>query len=305
MTGTVPAGASVPLPASAPAPGPRPPKPPSMIVMGPSGSGKTDSLATLVEAGLETFVIITEPNGLDTLLDSMKRRGLPIDRLHWTTITPAAPGWKSMEAMMTKVTQLNYSDLTELKSGIDKSNTTQLLTVLRTLVDFRCERTGVSFGDVTRWGPDRALAVDSLSGLNIMALDMTIGMKPTAHQGEWGVAMNLEEKLILNLTSQLQCFFVLTAHIDKEPNEITGATNITVSALGRKLAPKLGKFFGDIVRAHRQSGTVPFHWSNDDPNTDLKNRALPISSNLPPSFVEVWKRHQERLRTAQGQGSKP
>ena len=38
--------------------------------------------------------------------------------------------------------------------------------------DFTCDRCGESFGDVSTWNTDRAIVVDSLSGLNIMAMDL-------------------------------------------------------------------------------------------------------------------------------------
>ena len=42
-----------------------------VLLIGTPGSGKTYSLSTLVSAGLETFVISTDPGGPDSLLDAM------------------------------------------------------------------------------------------------------------------------------------------------------------------------------------------------------------------------------------------
>jgi hypothetical protein len=270
-------------------------KPPSVLLMGPSGTGKTYSVPTLLAAGLEVFVLITEPNGLDTLLDSCRVRKLDTARLHWHYVEPASPGWTAMTQMAQTVSSMGYDDITKIKSGVGKGETRQFIEVLKSLANFIDDKDGQSYGDVTAFPADRALVVDSLSGLNLMAMDLTIGMKPAAHQGEWGVAMNLEEKLILQLTSQLKCYFVLIAHVDKELNEITGAQQIMAAALGRKLAPRLQRFFSEVVLTKRGKDGAAFQWSTSDTLADLKNRALPISDSLPPSFEVVVKAHQSRL----------
>ena len=71
-------------------------QPPSALVIGQPGAGKTDALATLILAGLETFVISTEPDGIGSLLDSCARRGVSVDKLHWASCLPATPGWMAL-----------------------------------------------------------------------------------------------------------------------------------------------------------------------------------------------------------------
>ena len=80
--------------------------------------------------------------------------------------------------------------------------------LLETLKDFKDEHTGKSYGDYTQWDTNRALVLDSLSGLSILFMALTIGFKPAAHQGEWGVAMNFVEQLLLKLTSDRKCFLL-------------------------------------------------------------------------------------------------
>jgi len=122
-------------------------------------------------------------------------------------------------------------------------------------------------------------------------MDLMVGGKPTPHQGEWGVAMNAEEKLLLKLTSDLKCFFCLTAHVEKEKDAISGMPLIMVSALGSKLAPKIPRTFSDVVLAVKEGDK--FNWSTGAIGVDLKGRSLPIADGLEPSFeqiVEIWKR---------------
>ena len=284
-------------------------QPPATLLEGAPGSGKTDALVTYIEAGIETFVIITEPGGAESLIDSVKRRNLDIAKLHWTTALPATGEWSAIDDMVSKVASMGYADLQNIKSGVGKDKTrAAAMGFLNALKDFKCERTGQSYGDTSKWGPERALCADSLSGMSLMSMALTIGFKPAAHQGEWGVAMNFLEQLLLKMTSDRQCFFTLTAHVEKEQNEITGVNQIMASTLGRKLAPKIPRFFSEVVYAKRTLGTdkkAKFTWATVDSAADLKNRALPISDDLVPSFVPIVKAYQERVKLAGGTALPP
>jgi hypothetical protein len=109
--------------------------------------------------------------------------------------------------------------------------------------------------------------------------------------------MNSLEMLLLKLTADCKCFFVLTAHIDKEPNELTGGTTIYASALGRKLAPKIPRFFSEVVLAKRAADG--FSWSTASSEADLKNRALPVSSKLEPDFRPIVEAYRRRVALSQ------
>lgn len=271
---------------------------PKTLLIGPPGSGKTTSLVTYIEAGLELFVIITDPGGEEALLDAMEARKLPIDKLHWKYIPCASPGWDTLEKMATTITNLGYDDITKIKSGVEKRDFQQFLALLKCLANFQCDRTGEFFGPVDSWGPNRALGLDSLSGVNTMAMDMVLGAKPAAHQGEWGVAMNAEEKLIKKLCADLRCFFTLIAHIEREVDEVAGIPKVMVSALGKKLAPKLPKDFSDVVTSYREG--TSFYWSTTMVNFDLKARTLPLKDKLSPNFgqiVDGWRKRTHLAST--------
>lgn len=274
---------------------------PSILLLGAPGSGKTYSLPTsIVNSSRELFVLVTEPNGVDSLVDSVRAHDLPIERVHWHLVSPAAPKWSALTEMANKVSALGQEDLARLKSGIGKRETQQFTRILAAVADFPDDRTGETFGDVTEWDPEgRVFAIDSLSGLSTMALDLAVGYKPTPHQGEWGIAMNLLDKLILSLTASLRCMFILTAHIDREYNELTGSVQNMPSVLGRKLAPKLPRFFSEVVLAKRDGDK--FLWSTAEKDADLKNRALPISSSLPPTFEPIAAKYAERLADSRQQ----
>jgi hypothetical protein len=284
-------------------------QPPSVICMGAPGSGKTYALSTLLKSGLNVFVISTEPDGIASLLDACASGAshAPIDKLHWATCLPAPAGWAALDDMVTTIGTMGFEQIQNIKTGVGKSSTRDpAMKLLNTLKNFKCERDGKAYGDVSKFDDSCALVLDSLSGFSMIAWMLTLGYKPAAHQGEWGVSMNFVEQLLLKLTSDRKCFFVMTAHIEREMNELTGAGQTMVSTLGRKLAPKIPRYFSEVVLATRtlKSGVEPlFTWATVDLKADLKNRVLPASTSLKPDYAPVVEAYRKRLKliaTSQG-----
>ena len=261
------------------------------MLCGTTGTGKTHAIRTLVEAGIETFVLFTEP-GMEVLAD------IPSSKLHWHYVAPSAPDFSDMIQSAQKINTMSFEALTKLPD-INKRNYTEFIDVLTSLSNFKCDRTGEVFGSVDSWGPDRALVVDSLTGLSIMAMNLVAGSKPVKSMADWGVAIDNLERLITKLCVDTKCHFVLLAHLEREVDEVTGGTSLMASTLGRKLAPKLPRFFSDVVHAKRN--VDKFVWSTASTNVDLKARNLPISDNLPPSFVPVIEAWRKRLPKPEAQ----
>lgn len=262
----------------------------NVMLCGTTGTGKTHSIRTLVEAGFEVFVLFTEP-GMEVLSD------IPTDKLHWKYIAPSAPDFTDMIASATKINTMSFEALTKLPD-INKRNYTEFIDVLTCLSNFKCDRTGESFGAVDSWDQSRVLVVDSLTGLSIMAMNLVAGSKPVKSMADWGVAIDNLERLITKLCVDTSCHFVLLAHLEREVDEVTGGTSLMASTLGRKLAPKLPRFFSDVIQAKRN--VDKFIWSTAATNVDLKARNIPISDNLPPTFgplIAEWKRRQVKQTT--------
>lgn len=256
------------------------------LLVGATGTGKTHCIRTLVDAGLEVFVLFTEP-GMEVLAD------IPSTKLHWHYIAPATPDWAAMLDSANKINKMNLKSLSEL-SDINKSKYTEFLDVLTCLSNFKCDRTGQEYGAVDSWDGTRALVVDSLSGLNIMAMNLVTGSKPVKSMADWGIAIENLERLITKLCVATQCHFVLIAHLERETDETTGGTTLMASTLGRKLAPKLPRFFSDVIHVKRDGNK--FVWSTASINVDLKARNLPLADNLEPSFkliIESWRKRAE------------
>ena len=272
-------------------------QPPSVMLMGPPGSGKTDSIITLVEAGLETFVISTEPRGIESLIDSAQRRKIPLDKLHWHTVMPTRPGFARMVQNAKLLATADQKTLANLppSGGRTEAKWIELLNVCN---DFVCQRTGKSYGDIEKFGPDKAVVLDSLSGLNIMSKDITVGDKLLMNQGEWQIAMNQITGFVQSMAGDLKCLFVMIAHVEPEQDATTGATKIMASTLGKRLAPVLPRFFSDVILAERLTTgeTETFRWNNAAPGYDLKRRALSLGSNHQPTFRPVVEAFENRRK---------
>lgn len=256
---------------------------PNILLQGSAGAGKTTSLLSIPRAGQNLYVLCTEPSATDILLSSgISCEGTEeLGALHWAYIPPADPDWTTLLKNADLVGSLSYEDLSKLKS-MNKRGYRQYHELLSKCANYKCDRCGHEFGPVDELGPFEAVALDSLTGLNIMALDLSSGGKPARHQGEWGVAMDAEERLLNKLTGSVRCTFILTAHIERELDEAEQVTKTLPSALGRKLSPRLPRFFSEVIHCYRtQDG---WRWSTVTQKMDLKARYMDYADDLPQDF---------------------
>lgn len=260
-------------------------KAPTTLLLGSPGSGKTTALISYIEAGLELFVLVTDPGGEEALLDAAIERKVDISKLHWHYVPAMGMTWEEAKTGISMVNTLSYKALGDLKSGIQKPKHRQLLDVIDALGDFQCERTGKSYGPVNEFDHTKAIAIDSMTGINKMAKRLVVGGKPNLHQGEWGTAMEVEEMFLDLLIGNTKCFVCCTAHLEKEFDEVQGKQVLMASFLGRRLAPKIPSSFSDVVLTIRTGDK--FRWSTAALDVDLKSRTLPLSDEIPPSFKQV------------------
>lgn len=271
-------------------------KPPSVLLCGAAGAGKTYSLSTLVEAGLEVFAIFTDPGGEESFVDSIMDRGLDMEKVHWSYTPLTTTDWNDFGQIAKMISTLSYSALGDIKNGINKQDFTEFRDMLTVMSNFKCQRTGEEYGAIDDFGPDRAVALDSITGLGVMIKHLVVGAKPTLHQGEWGVAMTHQEEFMQTFVSASKCFTVATAHMEMQKDEMLGTTKLMPSFLGNKLAPKIPRIFSDVILAENEEGK--FRWSTVNPRADLKARNLPLSAMLEPSFVPIVNKWRARIEAS-------
>lgn len=263
-----------------------------VMLIGDTGGGKTFSIVTLALAGLEVFVIFTE-NGMAAVRKAMEvlvpdpgKRSQVETRIHWHYIKAAPFDLNAQISMASNMSKLQFQGITQMVDN-NKSKYGQIIDVLTAMQDFKDDRTGAKYGPVEKWGPEKVLVIDSLSGLSLMAMHLVIGGKPGTHEGEWGIAMGQIEKLINAMCLSVPTNFVLMSHIERETSAIDLAPRLMASTLGKKLAPKLPRYFDEVIVAYRE--VDKFFWSTLYPNAETKTRVLGIRHGMQPSFEPIVK----------------
>ena len=139
------------------------------MIIGESGVGKTYALRTLLDAGLTPFCIFTEPR-FEVVGDT------PPDKFHWAYVAPSLEELSGIERKLQDITSMSYEAMLR-KSDTSRSKENRLIPFIQLLNDFKCERTGKSFGPVKSWGTDRVLVLDTLTGFCKMVWSAVIGSK--------------------------------------------------------------------------------------------------------------------------------
>lgn len=260
-----------------------------VLLLGPTGTGKTHSTRTLVDAGITPHYLFLEP-GQDVVAD------LPQGSYHTHYQPPAIGGLSALAKVVKQVTAYDYKNVTRMQ---DTTKYPQFHQTLEALNSYTCDICSENFGDFMSWGTDRALIIDGLSGLSRMAKAMMVGNKPTMAEGEYGVAMGVIRQVIEEVVTGSKCHVVLIAHVDREPDEVSGSDKLMVKTLGKKLAPEIPLFFTDVIMAkHTPDG---YSWSTVEYNCDLVGRNIEQGAKLPPTFVPLiknWRKKAEAMQSA-------
>lgn len=258
-----------------------------ILVIGGTGQGKTHALRTLRAAGIKLFVVFAE-NGMASLSDTDP------EWVDWHYVPPAAP---NLQQAINMADQINKLDRKQLANYVDpfRSLNKQFIEVLQTMANLKGDRTGKVYGPAEKLGPEWCLALDSISGVSISSMKLVGGDKPVFDQGEWGIAMGRIENLINLLNFSCKCHVVMNAHEEREPNEITGGTDIMVTVPGKKLAPKVPRYFDDVFYAYRKG--TEWLWSTNYPGVaDLKSRHLGIFDRRAQDFAPVMAEWKKKLQ---------
>jgi hypothetical protein len=261
---------------------------PKVLLMGQSGTGKTHSIGTLVEwakeNNKEVFALFTE-NGLETLLGFWRDKKLEVPEcLHWcSTLTKPLPLATLMKSA-DNVGRLSYESITKMVDP-DRATNNAFYKILQACSNFKDDRTGKEYGSIDSWGTDKIFIIDSLTELSNACMKMVIGSKPTASQPDYGVAQNNLMNFIRLCTQGLSCTFIMTAHVQRETDQITGTVKTMVSAIGVALSPQIPTLFSDVIFTVREN--AEFYWDTAAYGVDAKTRSLGYRSKIKPDFAQI------------------
>lgn len=276
---------------------------PKILLEGPSGTGKTYALGTLVDWAaaqspqVEVFVLFTE-NGLETLLGYWRDKGKePPPNLRWHSTITRPLGLTSLLDAADKVGKLSYESITKMVDPNRGGENNAFYKILSACSNFPDDRTGKKFGPVDGFDAGKIFAIDSLSELANASMKMVIGNKPTAAPPDYGVAQNNLMNFLRLCTQGMSCTFLLTAHVDRLQDELTGGVKIMTKAVGKAMAGDIPQLFSDVIFTVREG--TSFYWDTAAGNVDVKTRNLPIAAKQKPDCALIMETWKKRMGTGQ------
>ena len=269
---------------------------PKVLLEGPSGTGKTYSLGTITDWAAannkEVFALFTE-NGLETLLGYWTDAGKEVPpNLHWHVVNTRPLGLASLMKAADNVGKLSYESITKLTDPNRGGDNNAFYKILSACSDFPDDRTGKKYGAIDSWGTDKIFLIDSLSELANASMKMVIGNKPTAALPDYGVAQNNLMNFLRLITQGILPAVIMTAHVSRETDEITGGVKLMTKAIGRALANEIPQLFSDVIYTVREGTT--FYFDTAAANVDVKTRNLPIAAKQQPNLGRIMDKWTSR-----------
>lgn len=266
------------------------------VIQGQIGSGKTRSALTLLPeyedpstgkvrkgAGLTTLVMSLEPGFGHVFGPNGCKQGLHV-HYHY----PRAVDWDTIGSYVKLMRNLSIKDVVEM-SDPKKRDYTGFAELFNVCKDYTCDNCGQSFGAINELDESYAVFWDSLSPLSVLVQQAVCGGKPVPSKPEYFTMFGFALSFLRLVFQSTRCSVVLTAHIDRELDPVTGESILTLDTIGQRLAKQVVKMPDELVTAYEDSGK--FYWSNQPGRTGqiVKRRALPLSDSLAPDFAQIFK----------------
>lgn len=264
---------------------------PKILLIGASGSGKTRAIGTLCDWAAkndrQVRVLFTE-NSVETLIGYWTDRNLKVpENLAYHVSTTQAIPLAALTDAAKKVGLLSYKSITEMVDP-DRAKNNPYERILTVLANFPDDRTGKKFGNIGEWSSNDIFVIDSLSELANACFKMVIGSKPTASPSDYGVAQNNLINFLRYLTQGFAPTLVMTAHVQRQQDEITGRVKLMTKAIGKAMSDDIPQLFSEVIGTVREGAT--WWWDTANNDLDTKTRYLPIASKIVPDFAQIMDR---------------
>jgi hypothetical protein len=254
-----------------------------VLLMSEPGAGKTYSLRTQIDAGLHPLCIFTE-NSFDVLND------IPADKLSWVYVPPTRDSLEDLRKQIRSIGTMSFESLTK-QYDTSRFNDSPFDKILVAMMEYKDERTGANYGNISGWGTGICFNIDSLSGLNKASWQNVAGTRTAMSPADYQLAQRSIENLINQLCLTFRCHVCVTAHSEREIDPLNGGSKIYPSLPGKALAPIIGRYFTDVILGQRNGSK--FNWNTVEPGAALKARNAPYGADLPQSFaplIQAWKK---------------
>lgn len=274
---------------------------PKVLLQGPTGTGKTTALGTAAQwyadRGWHVYALFTE-NSTEVFRGWWTDKGKPVPpTVHIMDILVKPNSLKALIDGADKVGKLTYDSLCKLIDPNRSGDNNAYWKILKQCADFTDSVSGETFGTLEEFPTNSLFIMDSLSETANAAMKMQIGNLPVANKPDYMVAQNNLINFIRLLCQGVKCSVIITAHIDRLTDEISGGTRITARSIGQALAGQIPQLFSDVIMTCR-SGTE-WYWDTADTRADLKTRNLPVHAKLPPDFSPLLDRWYSRARAGE------
>lgn len=244
-----------------------------ILCYGDSGTGKTGALAALANAGYKLNIADFDL-GLTPLKHYIEKSKL--DLVNYTTYTD-----KMQPTPRGAVPLGTPSAYTRFMKALDRGWQTD---------------SGESLGNIYDWGPDTVFVIDSFTKMgecimryiaNLAGKDLSFGFDAPWMESQ----VQQESMLDLLCSGSVKCHVIVNAHvswINQEPvfdnkGRVVGQTKGEgyPSALGKKLPPRIGRFFNTALRFGYDKADRRVIFT--EPSIDLPTTKCPIevSKTLP------------------------
>ena len=269
---------------------------PKVLLYGTPGSGKTYSISTLLEAGMEVFVLGLEVGFEQTILQAVQDKGLPYDKLHYSIIEHKTMGWDKLEKAATQMQSMSHEELIKVgfrpkgtlsatKTYIDNAGFKTYSKLLKQCHNFQDVITGKEYGSISNFKSNQVVVLDSLSALNDAIMEHRYATKLALTQSDWQPIVKMQKMFLDNLVNGTEAMVVVLGHMQAIKDELTKAEKISISMIGQKLSQEMPRIFTDIIFTENDNGR--FRWNTKVTKIITKSRNLPIASTLEPSFVPL------------------
>lgn len=273
---------------------------PKVLLEGPSGTGKTHVIGTLVDWAARqnpprpVHVVFTE-NGLESLLGYWVEKKLPIPtNLRWHVSLVPALGLDQLINAAEMAGKVSYEALTKMVDS-SRSVNNPWEKFLRVLSDVPDDRTGTKFGNIGTWDSSTILVNDSLSETAQACFKMVVGNKPVASQPDYQVSQNNLLNWLRYMTQSFQGTFVITAHVQRQINDVAGTMQLMTKAIGKALGDEIPQLFSEVIFTVREGSN--WYWETASSNVDTKTRYLPVQTKIRPDFGQIMDKWLARAQS--------